>query len=173
MISAFIYKHDAASILDSNQSDIPSQCQDVEGVERDANSASSHKASVRCVSLHSTVASPSHMWRVPMILIYFLFNFFFLLWCWGRTQTLVEPGQDCQWTAPLVLTMSVFMWPPVVKLRHVSEVCGLLRTKSGKSHNKQKTQVWEWRALQRECNPSRDRGFVHYSKRQEPKTLRA
>lgn len=55
MISAFIYKHDAASILDSNQSDIPSQCQDVEGVERDTNSASSHKASVRCVSLHSGI----------------------------------------------------------------------------------------------------------------------
>lgn len=128
VISALIYKHDAASILDSNQSDVRSQCQDVEGVESDANSAS------------STVASPSHMWRGPMFLIYFLFNFFFLLWYYDRTQTIVKPGQDCQWTVPLALTMSVFMWPPMVNLRCVSEVCGLLRAKSGKSH-KQKTQV--------------------------------
>lgn len=144
-----------------------------EGVESDANSLLPTRPV--CAAWVSTVVSPSHMRRGPMILIYFLFNFF-SLWCCGRTQTLVKPGQDCQWTAPLALTMSVFMWPPMVKLRRVSEVCGLLRAKSGKSH-KQKTQVWEWRALNynssERSNPSRDRGFVQYRKRQEPETLRA
>lgn len=171
MISALIYKHDAPAFWTLTRVTSPLSAR----MWRALRGTQTQPLPTRpvCVAWVSTVASPSHMWRVPMILICFLCNFFFLLWCWGRTQTLVKPGQDCQWTAPLVLTMSVFTWPPVVKLRHVSEVCGLLRAKSGKSHNKQKTQVWEWRALQRECNPSRDRGFVHYSKRQEPKTLRA